>query len=156
MQMIKLGNSQDYAFVDDEDYDKVKGFSWYKHQGRHTFYPRTTNRGGNKYMHHLIVDVPKGLQIDHINGFGWDNCRKNLRIVTLRGNTQNKHIEKSSKFPGVTLCKDQKRRRCWMAQITYKGHRCMLGRYFTEEEAFKAYSDACMRLGVECSYVGGC
>jgi len=40
-------------------------------------------------LHRYIMDAPKGLQVDHINGDPFDNRRENLRIVTRAQQNQN-------------------------------------------------------------------
>lgn len=48
-------------------------------------------------IHRDIMNTPKGLQTDHINGNGLDNRRENLRIVTRVVNNQNRKLSKNNK-----------------------------------------------------------
>lgn len=152
MKMIPLSMGLS-AMVDDCDYDALSRYKWHAAKSKRTFYARRQRRIFSGYggqtsvpMHHDIVGKPTfGLQIDHINGNGLDNTRDNLRVVTARENSQNYHIDKTSKYPGVSLCKDRKK--MWTAHIhsgdTYQ--KC-LGYFYTEEEAHARYVLACNRI----------
>lgn len=48
-------------------------------------------------LHWYILNYKDKLVIDHINGNGLDNRRKNLRIVTQTENLQNRRLNKNSK-----------------------------------------------------------
>lgn len=141
------------ALVDDEDYPRLSKPRWYAQKDGRTWYAgrhSQTDPAGNRHlilMHRAIIDLPKGMEIDHINGNGLDNRKENLRVVTKRQNQQNWHIRKTSKYPGVGWHKGKGR---WQAQIRIKGKKTHLG-YFTDElEAATTYSVACAVLcGVE-------
>jgi hypothetical protein len=82
------------AIVDDEDYALVNRMKWQAAPSRDTFYAMCGIpglRGQQRLlMHRLIMDPPKGMEIDHINGNGLDNRRANMRIVTRQQNLQNR------------------------------------------------------------------
>jgi len=42
------------------------------------------------YFHRLVMNAPKGIEIDHKNGDRLDNRRSNLRLATRSQNEQNK------------------------------------------------------------------
>jgi hypothetical protein len=55
-------------------------------------------------MHRMVLQVPKGKAVDHINGDGLDNRKANLRIATLSQNSANrKRLDRQtwSRFKGV-------------------------------------------------------
>lgn len=93
-------------------------------------------------LHRWIMNAPKGLVVDHINGDTLDNRRSNLRIVTQAQNLQNIHRvprhNKSSGIRGVCLFKPYARKgypRKWRAYVTVDGKEITLGYYRTKEEA---------------------
>lgn len=42
----------------------------------------------NKPLHRVIMDTPKGLQVDHINHDGLDNRKSNLQNLTPQAHTK--------------------------------------------------------------------
>lgn len=107
----------------------------------------TSRKSGKRtaiYMHREIMNTPKGMVTDHIDGNGLNNCRYNLRTATQRQNAQNMHIAKSSKYPGVHWHERDER---WYAKIWVGKKRKHLGRFKTEIEAYNAYLTALNSLG---------
>ncbi|WP_407312077.1 HNH endonuclease [Desulfosporosinus sp. SB140] len=47
-------------------------------------------------MHRYLMDVPDGIDIDHINGVRTDNRKSNLRFATQAENRRNKRVRKDS------------------------------------------------------------
>lgn len=90
--------------------------------------------GKMKNIHRLIMNAPKGLQIDHKNGNRLDNRKSNLRLATDEVNQHNQ-----TKAKGYTWLKINKR---WQAQIKANNKRIYLGSYNTEAEARAAYLEA--------------
>jgi hypothetical protein len=140
------------ALVDDEDYEYLNQFKWCAHNRRNTSYavralPIDKNEKQNTIkMHRVIINTPKEMETDHINGNGLDNRRENLRIVTTRQNQQNLHIKKSSKYPGV--CWEAGRSR-WRSTIQIAGKLHTIGRFENEEDAATAYQKVCNDLMVK-------
>lgn len=90
------------------------------------------------------------LEIDHINNDKTDNRIANLRLATRSQNMMNtakrqsiKGRPSSSRHKGVTW---DKATRKWLAQIKLNGKLTHLGRFATQEEAFKAYTRAAMDI----------
>lgn len=105
---LKHGN----VLVDTEDYDLVKKLSWYSADPREgLFYAmrNSTIAEKERYMHRLIMKAQKGQIIDHINGNGLDNRKKNLRFVTNKQNLQNRSKQRNSsrKYKGVAHRPDE-------------------------------------------------
>lgn len=94
-------------------------------------------------MHRIIMNTPEGLQVDHINGCGLDNRRSNLRNVTFRENMQNKHHERSSKYPGVSWYKQLNK---WKVEIAVNKVHKFIGYFDDEKEAAKTYENALNEL----------
>ena len=151
MREIQLTQGQ-VALVDDDQYEYLNQWKWYAHEGTKTFYAaRQSLKVNGKqhaiFMHHIVAGYPPmGFETDHRSGRGTDNQRHNLRFVTRRQNQQNQRNgrKKSSKYPGVTWHKRNKR---WQAQIRINGKRTYLGLSINEKEAFEIYCQAVEKLG---------
>jgi hypothetical protein len=87
--------------------------------------------------------VPRGLDIDHINGVRTDNRIENLRLVTRSQNNQNvrraRIDNRTSGVKGVSLHKQSGK---WRARITVNGQRFHLGNFDTVDQAANAYAQA--------------
>lgn len=130
-----------YALVDDADFDELSKFNWYaSEKSRNVYAARRAKEGTRKmiYMHRQILNVKKGLVVDHINGNALDNRRENLRICTHAQNLMNQkpQIGKSSKYKGVSW---DKRRNKWEAYIMLNDKKVSLGRFDIESDAARAY-----------------
>ena len=86
----------------------------------------------------LFGYIPEGFFIDHVNGNKIDNRLQNLRLATNSQNQQNRPAPKnnSSGYRGVTWHKQMNK---WMARISYKGKRKLIGFFDSAEDAYKAY-----------------
>ena len=142
------------ALVDDKDFEKVSDRSWfavtshgitYAYRGKLGFSRK--NRAPWENMHRLILGLTdRETIVDHKNGNGLDNRRKNLRICTDALNGRNRtHPRKgtSSRYKGVHWRKDKKK---WHAEVVlfYKKH--YLGLFTSEIAAARAYDRAARRL----------
>jgi hypothetical protein len=124
-----------FAWVDDEDLDKVSSVNWH-YDGR---YAANKTRQRKLYMHHLIISKPgKGYVVDHINRNPLDNRRANLRIITRRENQYNSGLWRHNKsgHKGVSWSEERQK---WVAAMGRKGLR---KRFNTFEEAVKARKEA--------------
>lgn len=151
MKLIHLTQGKT-AMVSDEDFDRLNAFKWFSHKMPNTSYAERWLPGyvnGVRVacrMHHAVIGNPSsGMEVDHIDGNGLNNCRENLRFVTRRQNMQNNvNASTTSKLPGVSW--DKKRRR-WKAYIKINGTHKDIGRFMTETDAFSAYKTAVESLG---------
>ncbi len=91
MKLITLTKNQ-YALVDDQDYERVSQYHWYFNSG----YAKAYYKGKRIRMHRLILGTPKGLATDHINGNKLDNRRENLRVATTGQNNCNVGLAKNN------------------------------------------------------------
>ena len=161
------------VLYDAEDHDKVSAHRWCvnkdytKNKGK--FYVTTSIlhpdggwyvRNGVKiqrrrfalFVHRLIMDAPKGMHVDHINGNPLDNRKSNLRICTHAENSNNTGPRKNntSGYKGVYWAKRNKR---WLAQITHNGKQVYIGHYKDKEEAARAYDAKAKEFQGEFAYL---
>lgn len=147
MKTIPVGEL--VALVDDEDLDRLAMSRWFPTWRRGTFYARrnaSSGRGRNttEYMHRVILGVPPGVKVDHVDGDGLNNRRANLRRATSAENARNgrAHGGKHSRFKGVTSTTRHARpgHRYWIAQITVDG-RNIKRHAASELDAAQLYND---------------
>lgn len=138
-----------FAIIDDEDFEKVKDYSWYASCPYPGFFYAVGRRPFKKgaksdserliavRMHRLIMDVPRHLIVHHKNGDTLDNRKKNLEICTSKRHSQiPRQRRKTSKYKGVYFEKNTNK---WKAQIMVNGKRRNIGRFADEKIAAIAY-----------------
>jgi hypothetical protein len=132
------------AIVDDDDYEWLNRLKWRYNTG---YAGRTIGSRKNQksvYMHRLILQVPDGLETDHINHDTLDNRKENLRICTRSENNCNRANKRNtSGFHGVHFNKEYKE---WYATIMVNRLKKYLGNFKTAEEAARAYDKAAREL----------
>ena len=143
------------AIVDDEDFEYINQWKWWYNNSHYAC--RNITIGKKKQavilMHRLILDAPKGLQVDHIDGNGLNNQRSNLRLATNQENQMNRRPHgKTSKYKGVCFYRFHKKI-SWLAQIKIGKAHMNLGYHSTEEEAAKAYDAKAKELFGEYAYL---
>lgn len=134
-----------YAIIDKQNFQWLKFWTWHFVNG----YAIATIGKKEIPMHHLIYlcKPSKGYEIDHINGDGLDNQRKNLRIATRTQNQQNRKPNKNStsKYKGVYFDKSRKGFKKWVASIKVNKKLIHLGRYLKEIDAALAYNHVAVK-----------
>jgi hypothetical protein len=95
-------------------------------------------------MHRLILNAPKGADVDHINGNGLDNRRENLRICSRAENLRNRGIQRNNQTGYKGVCWN-KSKNTYTAQIQYEKTTYRLGTYPSAKEAALAYDKAARR-----------
>lgn len=127
-----------FALIDNGDFEAVNKFRWYLN-GKYPAKSFGKRPNRNKILlHTFLINTPKGMMVDHIDGNELNNQRKNLRICTHAQNVMNskKSIRnKGSKYKGVFFVG-------WRAYI---GRR-IIGNFPTEIEAAEAYNTAAKGL----------
>lgn len=146
--------------VSDADYDAIKKDKWRCERSGNSLSVIKLSReviAPNKriyrrvYLSRFLLQCPKGLVVDHINGDRLDNRRENLRICTGAQNSKNrrKASNNTSGYKGVYFRKNWKNRvnkkKRWTAIIIVDQKRINLGDYLTAEEGGKAYDRAAKR-----------
>jgi len=135
-----------YAKVDAADYKRLKRYEWVADKNGNRFYVRRhipAGKGKEKliYLHQEIIDVPKGMIIDHINHDAMDNRRSNLRAATHSQNMWNKSKQRgnyTSIYKGVAWYQKTGK---WRVRIYYNGKEILIG-YFDDEKAAAMAYDA--------------
>ena len=145
---IPLTKNQ-FAIIDVEDLDIVKDILWLGkwNKGTSSFYASTNivKENGMRStidMQRMIMNNPKGMFVDHINGNTLDNRRSNLRLSTISENSMNrkKKSTNTSGYTGVHKVKDK-----WIARISTSSGRISLGTFDTSQEAYAAYCAAAIK-----------
>ena len=140
-----------YAKVDPGDYERLRKHEWLTKKGRKSFYAQRRvpkGKAGKEtliYMHQMVVKVPEGMVVDHINHDGMDNRSGNLRAATYSQNLYNRKKRSGatqSKYKGIYF---RKKSRKWQAGIMCNKKRIELGYFRDEIEAAKAYDRAAMK-----------
>jgi len=146
---IQLTQGQ-VTLVDNRDQEWLSKFKWCSFYNRTQHYAvRQPSRKDGKRKHiamhraiweHHYGTIPEGMEIDHINGNGFDNRLENLRLCTHHQNqfNQRKIKSASSKFKGVYLDKSHRGKK-WHSHIKIDGVMTTLGYFATEIEAARAY-----------------
>lgn len=141
-------NQEQVALVDVEDYEWLNQRKWRSYKDHNTYYAVRTIRKGEKWtaqkMHREILEIPKNMDTDHINGNGLDNRKENLRACTNSQNQANRGmpINNTSGYKGVCWYKANRK---WQAQIKINKKQIYLGRYSTKEQAALIYNEAALK-----------
>jgi len=159
IRLIPLTKGQ-VAIVDATDYEWLNQWKWHavrrndSRQGKEHYYAaRHLSRAeGHKtvLMHRVIVNAPRGREVDHRDSDGLNNRQSNLRLATSSQNKCNSHTRKDNEsgLKGVRL---HKKSGTWTARICLHGKRLSLGYFHDKLSAAKAYEEAAKRLHGEFS-----
>lgn len=158
---VTLSDGQ-ITLVDLEDYDKISGRLWstqYTNVGSTlglTYY--AIHAPSRTAMHRLLMDAPKGIDVDHKDHNGLNNRKYNLRLATRGQNQQNqRHTHNKLGYKGIYLNYKSKRHKergvaRYQARIGIpaNGDKAkydkFLGNFKTPEDAARAYNKAALEL----------
>lgn len=87
----------------------------------------------------LVSEIPRGMDIDHINGLRNDNRLTNLRVVTRGENNQNVRSARSDNRQGLLGVSVHRRSGLFNARIKVAGVSHSIGYFKTALEAHAAY-----------------
>lgn len=142
MKTIKLTKNQ-FAIVDDEDYDRINKYKWQAVPNRDKWYAKRSFTVGKckrigVRLHRFILNAPPDKDVDHINGNTLDCRKSNLRICNESQNAQNRGKTKSntSGFKGVSY---KKKNHKWYSQIMFDKHNYHIGYFNNPVDAAIAY-----------------
>lgn len=124
------------VLIDAEDVDRVKDRTWSLSHGY-----CVSVRPTQIMLHRCIMNAPKNMVVDHINGNKLDNRKSNLRICTHRQNSYNTKLERNTKSGRVGVNwyeRDEK----WTVFIYIEGKQTYLGLYDNLDEAIKVREEA--------------
>lgn len=141
-----------FAIVDAEDYPWLSKHKWYAIKSDIRFYAYRAHRKRNISMHRQIMNAPKNMFVDHIDGNSLNNTKANLRLATSIQNTWNRrkyNVPSRSKFKGTVWVKKQK----WQARICINGKRLYLGSFNNEADAARAYDKKAAELFGQFAYL---
>lgn len=166
IESAKYGNFE--VLYDAEDEDKISKYKWGITKDYNKFYVRTKvlDPNGGFYprpdgrrekrrkslkLHQLIMETPKGMHTDHINGNSLDNRKENLRICTASENGCNRGPTKNntSGYKGIFRYGCGKK---WQASIKYLGKNIHIGCFKDKKEAARAYDKKAIELHGEFAY----
>ena len=149
MKQISLTQWQ-FALVDDEDFEELNKYKWCAlKQWNWKFYVvRSSKRVNGKrpliYMHITLMNTPKEMHTDHIDGNWLNNQRNNLRICTVSENAMNRGKNKTntSGFKGVYWNKALNK---WQAGIQINWKLKHLWLFDNKLEAYRVYCEKCIK-----------
>jgi len=130
------------ALIDDEDFDKVKKYSWFYLSSGYAAASVQTEKGPTTIlMHNIVNPPPPGLINHHKDENGLNNTKNNLQFVTHSTNhlLQGLIASNTSGYKGVTY---HKKNRKWVAHIRINRRLNYLGSFKTAQEAALAYKAA--------------
>lgn len=146
MKILKLSQGK-YTIVDDADFEWLNQWKWYASKQGKAFYAvrHDIERDGKCLripMHRLIMNTPKGMVTDHIDGNTLDNRRVNLRACTNKENVRNRvSLDKRNKS-GVTGVSFKKSNGKWVGNIMVDKKQIHLGLFENIEKAIEARREA--------------
>ena len=148
MKLIPLTKGY-FTKVDDDDFKKFAIYRWFSRGSRNGIRPcRDGHNEGkivNVSLYRLIMNAPKNMQVDHINGDTLDDRKCNLRLCTASQNSQNRSKEKrnTSGFKGVSW---DRRNKKWRAMIGHNNKMYYMGLFTDKIDAAKAYDQKAKEL----------
>ena len=140
-------NTGSEFYFDWEDFDKIKGYSWYEYTSSDGSYHGVRAYDSNTNKKIRMAQLIKGDYYDHKNRNPLDNRKENLRYATAQENARNRTRQRNntSGFIGVSWHKQINK---WCARIKVNGHSIHIGSYDNKDDAIIA------RLNAEVKYFG--
>lgn len=137
-QCVRVSLTQGmFAIIDAGEYPKVQTIKrWVAVKTPTNCYVRSNKNEGDVLLHRFIMDAKEHEIVDHKNGDGLDNRKKNLRFCTQSENMRNRSAMGASRFKGVCWNKSKGK---WIATLC-------LGSFETAEEAAEVYDRAMMYI----------
>lgn len=138
-----------FALVDDEDFEWLNQWKWRLDKGSTFYAVRTESINGVQRkirMHREIMKViDSSIFVDHIDTYGLNNLKNNLRLCTNAENAKNRKSQKNKttcQYKGVTFRKFKDSTSCWIAYISINGKTKHIGCFKNKIEAALAHNEA--------------
>lgn len=134
-----------FALVDDSDFEWLSQWKWQCTESHGNYYATRRQKIEGKYqyikMHRVIIDAPGSMMVDHVDGNGLNNERRNLRLTDATGNARNTRARagSSSRYKGVAWDKGMK---AWRAFIVVRKTMKHLGCFEDEKFAARVHDKA--------------
>ena len=135
-----------FALVDSDDYKMLVSYKWYACTNGYAARSERVSKTKQDcvLMHRFIMNAPKGVEVDHIDGDRLNNSKSNLRFCNRSENRRNSCASnKTSRFKGVSWNKNEKR---WKASIVFNLRTYSCGTFKDEVEAACAYNRKALEL----------
>lgn len=159
MKQIQLTKGL-FAIIDDEDFELISKYKWIAVKGRNTFYTQAKITVSGKRitlnMHRLITGAIKGEFVDHIDGNGLNNIKKNIRRCNRSQNGANQKGRGVSNYRGVSFrnrIRNNKQYSHWIASIQINGKLKHIGEFKSEKEAALAYNEKAKEVHGEFAFI---
>jgi hypothetical protein len=136
---IQLLNSDKMTILDLDDFEKFGQVAW--RIGSRGYAAKNQYLGDGKWetslLHRKVMNAPKGVLVDHINGNKLDNRKSNLRFANHAENARNNRARKISDagYKGVYISGNNFR-----ARIRYNNNLINLGTFSSKEDAARMYN----------------
>jgi hypothetical protein len=145
MKIIELTQGKT-AICDDEDYDRLIKHGWVYQPGRFgEEYARACIKQKGILMHRFILNPPKYMEIDHVNGNGLDNRKCNIRICTHAENMRNRKNQ-SNNTSGHKGVHWDKQKNKWLVYAGKNNKRYYGGTYENIVDACSAQDKLSIKL----------
>lgn len=125
-------------YIDIKDYDRLSKMRWRLSKKKNKFYSLTGSKFKNNvtYMHKAVlgdIKIPKGYEIDHIDGNSLNNRRANLRVISRLENIQNagNRIDSQIGIRGISKTQSKK----FQVDFSFNKQRFYFNKWNTLEEA---------------------
>jgi hypothetical protein len=140
--ITKTGYKGD-LIIDDEDWDKIKHFKLSTNKG----YARGYTKQKTYFIHRIVLNAPKNMQVDHINNNRLDNKKSNLRLVNNKQNNENRKGAYSTSKTGIRGVCWYKSHKKWRAVIMSNYKQVYNKLFDSQEEAVIAVVNKRKELG---------
>ena len=145
MKTLKLSTGE-IVFVDDEDFEKLNKFRWYRWSRKGCSYA-IGRMGGRRMlkMHNVVTPPPLGREVDHKDRNGLNNQKSNLRFANRSQNNANNTSWSKWGFKGVSFHRNCPNRP-FFVRCALKGKVYYDSSFSTPIEAAKAYNRLALKL----------
>lgn len=135
---IPLMNTDKVALVSEQDYEELSKYQWSLfRQGKYLYAIRAEN-GKTHFMHRDIIGVTDPTEyVDHKNGDGLNNRRRNLRVCRNRYNQYNVHKKSTSGQKYKCIRKVHNR---WEVRVRIPSGKRLVRSAHSEREAVEIYN----------------